>query len=101
MLRSVVLGTTMLLEDITPGEVDAIMEHADVVSFHRGEVLFVRGDQSSSLHILLEGSLEVRRSLSHSLRLPLCCCCCCRSDETVSYSTCEYAPCHMPQERKF
>ncbi len=52
-----------LVPDAPQGELEAVAETAELVSFRAGEVLFREGDQADGLHLIRNGSVSVSRHI--------------------------------------
>ncbi len=52
-----------LVPDAPQGELEAVAETAELLSFRAGDVLFREGDESDGLHLIRNGSVSVSRNI--------------------------------------
>lgn len=52
-----------LFEGLNEDEMDSLIDAADVVELHKGDILFREKDESKSLYVVIEGCLGVRRHI--------------------------------------
>ena len=52
-----------LVPDAPQGELEAVAETAELLSFRAGDVLFHEGDESDGLHLIRNGSVSVSRNI--------------------------------------